>query len=388
MAYWFETSDCRLEDFVRSMETARAADPGSDWTNDNAHGIPIYDCHDLRARLVSDTGRKLLRDDFARTLRHGAGIIVLKGCFEDPDTVDAATAEFTEIMAEERASGAGQGDHFGTNARIWNAAEKLCLRAPDVFVRYYGNEIVGLAAESWLGPNYQVTSQTNLVHPGGKGQIGHRDYHLGFMASEDAARYPIVAHQFSAFLTLQGAIAHCDMPVESGPTKYLPYSQHYEPGYIACTMPDFVAHFESEYVQLPLAKGDAVFFNPAVLHGAGDNVTDDIERLANLLQVSSAFGRAIEVVDRAAMCEAAYPSLLSHIGKGDLSDDQIEAAISAIAEGYPFPTSLDRDPPVGGLAPMSQADILREALTRGFKHAAFVRELEANTARRAPGIHL
>ena len=51
-------------------------------------------------------------------------------------------------------------------------------------------------------------------------------------------------------------------------------------------------------MQLPLPKGDAAFFNPALFHGAGTNVSRDIQRVANLLQVSSAFGRAMETVDR------------------------------------------------------------------------------------------
>ena len=388
MGYWLQKSECTLEGFRDVMAQARAADSGPDWTAEVAFGIPIYECGDLRARLVSDTGRRALMDEFARMLQHGSGIVVLKNCFADADVVDEVTGVFNQIMSDERALGGGQGDHFGTNARIWNAAEKLCLAAPDLFVRYFGNEIVAIVAEAWLGPNYQVTAQTNLVHPGGKGQVGHRDYHLGFMSPDDAIRYPTSAHLLSPFLTLQGAVAHCDMPVDSGPTKYLPYSQHYEAGYVAAAMPEFATFFEDEYVQLPLEKGDAVYFNPAVMHGAGDNVTDDVERLANLMQISSAFGRAIEVVDRAAMCQAIYPSVLSHAARGDMTDAQIYAAIAACAEGYPFPTSLDRDPPVGGLAPRSQADIMREAVGRSLKYDAFVRELEAHKARQAPGTHI
>ncbi len=384
MAYWFKKTDCNLDDFKTSMAEAKAADTGSDWTKDAIHGVPVYDCDDLRSRLVSDAGRESLKEDMARIFRTGAGIVILKKCFSDIGVVDEATEIFNQIMAEEKAAGAVHGDHFGTNARIWNAAEKLCMRAPGTFVKYYSNEIVALVSEAWLGPNYQVTSQTNLVHPGGKGQTGHRDYHLGFMEQDEAVRYPVLAHQFSAFLTLQGAVAHCDMPIESGPTKYLPYSQLYEPGYVAATLPEFQAYFDTEYVQMPLDKGDAVFFNPAVLHGAGDNVTTDVERLANLMQVSSAFGRAIETVDRAAMCKAIYPELLAR--KGDLSAGEIDAAICACAEGYPFPTSLDRDPPLDGLVPKSQADIMRDALSRPLKFDALTREIDANSARRACGI--
>ena len=47
----------------------------------------------------------------------------------------------------------------------------------------------------------------------------------------------------SAMLTLQGAVAHIDMPVESGPTMLLPYSQRYEAGYGLYRQPEFMAYF-------------------------------------------------------------------------------------------------------------------------------------------------
>jgi ectoine hydroxylase-related dioxygenase (phytanoyl-CoA dioxygenase family) len=162
-------------------------------------------------------------------------------------------------------------------------------------------------------------------------------------------------------LTLQGAVAHCDMPVESGPTMYLPHSQKYEPGYLAWRLPRFEAYFDAHHIQLPLAKGDAVFFNPALFHAAGTNRSAGIRRTANLLQVSSAFGRAMETVDRAAMAEALLPVLRERRAAG-ASREWLDNVIAATAEGYPFPTDLDRNPPVGGLAPQSQADGLREAL--------------------------
>ncbi|MEO1424552.1 MAG: phytanoyl-CoA dioxygenase family protein, partial [Pseudomonadota bacterium] len=146
----------------------------------------------------------------------------------------------------------------------------------------------------------------------------------------------------------------------SGPTQLLPYSQCYPEGYVAFRLPEFRAAFARSAVQLPLEKGDALFFNPALFHAAGSNTSTDIHRMANLLQVSSAFGRAMETVDRMAMCKKVYPQAVAALENGTLTREQIVAAISATAEGYPFPTSLDRDPPKGGLAPESQrAYILR-----------------------------
>ena len=183
-----------------------------------------------------------------------------------------------------------------------------------MFADYYANDIIALISEAWLGPDYQVTSQVNVVNPGGQAQTAHRDYHLGFMDAATAARFPAHVHRLSPALTLQGAVAHCDMPVETGPTLYLPYSHQYEPGYLAFHLPEFTEYFEQHYIQLPLEKGDAAFFNPALFHGAGTNVSTTVRRMANLLQVSSPFGRAMETVDRVAMCRALFPVLLEKQG--------------------------------------------------------------------------
>src|SRR2546425_4819247 len=170
----------------------------------------------------------------------------------------------------------------------------MAVRAPEAFADYYANEIVALVSTAWLGPAYQTTPKINVVTPGGAPQTAPRAYHLGFLSTEAAAQSPAHVPRLSRVLTLQGAVAHCDMPVESGPTMYLPYSQKYEAGYLAFRRPEFSAYFDAHFVQLPLAKGDAVFFDPALFHAAGHNRSANIKRVANLLQISSAFGRAME----------------------------------------------------------------------------------------------
>jgi len=178
---------------------------------------------------------------------------------------------------------------------------------------------------------------------------------------------------------LQGAVVHCDMPVESGPTKLLPFSQTYRAGYAAWRRDDFRSVFEDRYIQLPLVKGDALFFNPALFHGAGANSSTDIHRMANLLQVSSAFGRTMETVDRRGMSKALYPYALA--AKAALSTAEMNAAIGACAEGYSFPTNLDRTPPVGGLAPETQAALFARALAEGMDQTVFETALDAMAGR-------
>jgi ectoine hydroxylase-related dioxygenase (phytanoyl-CoA dioxygenase family) len=114
-------------------------------------------------------------------------------------------------------------------------------------------------------------------------------------------------------------------------------------------------------VQIPLSKGDAAFFNPALYHGAGANTSADVRRMANLLQISSPFGRAMEALDRTAMVRAVYPALRAMKAAGRPSGELLNAVV-ATAEGYPFPTNLDRDQPIGSLAPPSQVDVVLAAL--------------------------
>jgi len=109
-----------------------------------------------------------------------------------------------------------------------------------------------------------------------------------------------------------------------------------------------------------------VFFNPALLHAAGDNRSHDIQRMANLLQVSSAFGRAMESVDRDRLLRVLYPQLLAMGRDGTLDAPEQARALAASAEGYAFPTNLDRDPPLGGLAPESPQAVAVRALREGW----------------------
>jgi len=341
---------------------------------------PIYNMAALGDHLTDPALRRDLMAEWAHELREGSGIIVLKGAYADTSPVDAATAIYNDVIASEKLATGGGADHFaaaGNNDRIWNSLQKLCLNDPAVFARYFGNVAIDAVCEAWLGPNYQMTAQVNLVRPGGGAQLAHRDYHLGFQTAETSAQYPAHVHDLSPVLTLQGAVAHSDMPVESGPTKLLPFSQAYRAGYAAWRRDDFRAYFEENYIQLPLAKGDALFFSPALFHGAGANTSKDVQRMANLLQVSSAFGRAMESIDRVAMCKALYPVIA---GAG-LTPAQKHAAIAACAEGYSFPTNLDLDPPVGGLAPQTQAALFHAALEADWSMQAFGEALDAQAAR-------
>lgn len=338
--------------------------------------VPIYQAQTLR-----NSDRRTVMNELHRLFREGPGVMVVRRAYEDLEVVDRHSQVFEAIFAHE-AMQAVAADHFakaGSNGRIWNSLQKAALQSPASFVEYYANPLLGLIAEAWLGPGYQVTAQVNVVHPGGQAQQPHRDYHLGFQTDEVVERFPLPLHQLSQYLTLQGAVAHSDMPLESGPTQLLPFSQQYPLGYLAWRRAEFIDYFQRHAVQLPLGKGDLLFFNPALFHAAGTNRTADCQRMANLLQISSAFGKPMEALDRDRMMLAVYPALL---GNPALDAQAVDAVVACTADGYSFPTNLDTDPPLKGLAPQTGQELMLQALKERWVYADFAEAVAHLRAKR------
>jgi ectoine hydroxylase-related dioxygenase (phytanoyl-CoA dioxygenase family) len=370
----------RLDDFARLCEQ-RAQRDDYPLCTEVIGNVPIY-----QAQALRDAGRQSVLDELHRVFAGGPGVIVVRQAYGDPAVVDQQTRVFEAIFAREAATGRAA-DHFakaGSNSRIWNSLQKAALLSPASFAEYYADPLLGLIAESWLGPGFQVTAQVNVVHPGGQAQQPHRDYHLGFQSVEWVERFPLPLHALSQYLTLQGAVAHTDMPLETGPTLLLPFSQQYPLGYLAWRRPEFIEYFEQHRVQLPLHKGDLLFFNPALFHAAGSNRTTDRHRMANLLQISSAFGKPMEALDRDAMMRALYPCLLQMQAQRLLDPEGLAAVIACTADGYSFPTNLDSDPPLQGLAPQTGQALMTQGLEARWPAALFAENVERMRAKRQP----
>ena len=211
---WIDEADLSLDDF-RAQVPRTAAPADYPLASDVRSNVPVYSpatgcAADRRAPLP----------EVILALADGPGVVVFEGAF-DADVVERASEAFFAIIDAHRAAGSAAGDHFGkpgANDRIWKAEQKLALHAPQVFADYYANDAIATVSQAWLGPRHQVTSPVNVVNPGGNQQVPHRDYHLGFVPDEHLASYPAHLHRTSQALTLQGAVAHCDMPAESGPT--------------------------------------------------------------------------------------------------------------------------------------------------------------------------
>lgn len=289
-------------------------------------------------QLVIQHTEDISSRDIHELLENGPGALIIRGAYQDARLLDAVSNAF---FARIKSEGNHAGDHFasGSNQRLWNSINKLAEDAPELFADYYGNEWLHRVSEAWLGPLYQITAQVNVVVPGGAAQTGHRDYHLGFYPESLVAKMPDLIRRASAHLTLQGAIVHCDVPVEMGPTKLLLGSQNDPDGYLTYRKAEEQKRFERDQCQIPFKKGDLIFFNPSIFHAAGGNKTPN-PRLINLLQISSALAKPMEHIDFVGLVKHVYPHLLNQ------SDRKLVArTICAMVDSYPFPSNLDLDPP-------------------------------------------
>jgi ectoine hydroxylase-related dioxygenase (phytanoyl-CoA dioxygenase family) len=344
--------------------------------SDIKQSIPIYNCNDFDLQDAEQLDK--LQDELYHNLISGPGVYVMKHFFSNLVTIDQASAAFDAIIESELQATGAKGDHFApasANSRIWNSFSKHALQDPESFAAYFSNPWFKVVCESYLGPGYRITSQVNIVRPGGQPQMPHRDYHLGFQTDEDVVAWPKAVHAMSGLLTLQGAVAHTNMPADSGPTRLMPYSQTFDEGYRSYRTKEFIDYFTQNYVAIPLEKGDALFFSPALFHAAGENCTEDFDRSANLIQVSSTFGKTMETIDTLPLIERTYEILFAKY-KSEGMNSEVDALIRAVGDGYPFPTNLDSRPPApGGMAPESEQDILRRGISSGWDKERLMEEL-------------
>ena len=347
--------------------------------------VVIYKGKQIRS-IINSSKSFELKSELHHCLKEGPGVLIIRQAFLQKRTIDIATEIFLGIIKKEKGNAIHHGDHFarpGQNERLWNSLQKLCEIDPKTFISYYENPILRFLSEAWLGPFFQITSQVNIVKPGANAQEPHRDYHLGFQENSFVSKFPISSQILSQFLTLQGAIAHTDMGIQSGPTMILPFSQQYTLGYMAWRDSKFKDYFKTNAIQIPMKKGDAMFLSPALFHAAGKN-TESKDRIANLIQVSSAFGKALESVDRTKITKLIYPILLEKKKRNLLGCNESQAIGASVADGYPFPTNLDLNPPYEDSTPLNMQLLLEKALSENWPVEKFDLTIDKAEKQRIP----
>ncbi|KAH6986606.1 hypothetical protein EDB80DRAFT_818173 [Ilyonectria destructans] len=369
---------------VCDQQTNKAHYPNA---SDFPEGIPVYDMSQFAGRHDDEALVGTLQDEWSYSIAEGPGVVVLRGLYKIDgleSVLDAANTVFDKILQDEKSAGVGasqtqtseSGYTLDRNLKTYNAFTKLAVRDPETFVAYYSNPWLKHVAEAWVGPGYRINATLNIVPPGGFAQPAHRDYHMGFFDAERCVKFPRLVQMANQILTLQGAVAHTDMPSPSGPTRFLPFSQKFEAGYMAHRRQEFQDHFKSNYISVPLEKGDGVFFNPSILHAAGDNTTEDFYRSAHLIQINSNFGKPSEYINPVPIIRSCWDTMAQEYAKNGLSS-QLDAVVVAVGDGYPFPTTLDRIVSGGDIFAMkTEQELLRLGLEKGQTRDEIVQALK------------
>ena len=380
MKSFFKVKDVNPKEFEDIIKN-KAKKEDFTLCDDLQKNVPIYHSK----KIFSAKNKEDYKNELNYIFEKGPGVVVFKQMYEDLSLIDKKNEIFYEIHKEDKEL-YPEFSHFtgpNPNLRIWNTLEKAALKNSECFINYYKNPIIRLVSESWLGSFYQVTSQVNSVKPNGKAQSPHRDYHLGFQEDYTVEKFPLNAQVMSQMLTLQGAIAHSDMPIESGPTMLLPFSQQYPLGYLAYREKTFQDIFHENYIQLPLEKGDGVFFNPALFHGSGNNHSNS-DRIANLLQISSAFGKPMETLNFEKMTMSLYQPLLEKFINKQIDREELENVCLCICDNYSFPTNIAKDVPSQKTnTPQSTFELTYESILEKVPYETFKEKLKQKYEKRS-----
>ena len=288
------------------------------------------------SNLIKQTSVKSkirIKNKFNNILVNGSGAFVIKRLVP-PSIVEKTNILIMDIIQKQIKP---ENDHFSNNQRIWNFYEKFCAQNPKLFINYFRNPIFNLVIQSYLGPKYEISSQVNIVEPDSKSQIFHRDYHLGLMDIDEIIKYPDNIHKSSSNLTLQCLIAHTQITKENGATKFVPFSQKITNGYIDIHRHHTIKKCNENFIQLEMQPGDALFFNPALFHAAGNN-NSKYNRIANILQINSAFSKSMESVNY---------NLLQKLVKNELKNihlnkNEFDNIYEIIFNKYNYPRNLDK----------------------------------------------
>ena len=271
-----------------------------------------------RTRWPRPTGAPCRPNSSARCAE-GPGVVVFEGAFAR-DVVDRASAAFTAIIEAQRADG----------CRRRRPLRQARRQRPDLERRAEARAARPRGVRRLLRQRRARPGVAGLAGPALPGHLPGQRRQSRWRSTGPAPRLPPRLRRRRPVGRLSGARAPDVAGTDAaGRGRALRHAARQRADDAAAatrsassaamsrsTGPSSSTYFAEHHVQLPLRKGDAVFFNPALYHGAGANISTDIRRMANLLQISSPFGRAMEVTRPHRDGARRLPGAARHAGRG------------------------------------------------------------------------
>ena len=312
-------------------------------------------------------GRAEVQGELVRVLTDGPGVIVFKGAYEDLAVVDRATDAFHALIAEQRASGITAGDHFakpGANDRVWNALEKLAVSDPETFVAYYANDIINLVSR-------------RLARARLSGDLADQRRQSRRRGPDRAPRLPPRLHERAA----SGRLPHPRPPAvprtdPAGCRRALGHAgrerSHDVPAALAQVRrrlprlpPSGVPGLLRRALRpAPAGQGRRGLLQPGRLPWRRDTTARPTSAgWPTCLQVSSAFGRAMESIDRTRVSLAVFDALKAMKAAGAAMRRSTTRSRQPLRATRSRPTSISTSLSTAWLRPTA-ADLLSLASPR------------------------
>ena len=326
----------------------------------------------LRAAVGTAAGRTAVQTELMRALTDGPGIVVFKRAFGDLSVVDRATEAFLAQIAAEKAAGVAGGDHFakpGANDRVWGALDKLAVARPRGVRRL-------------LRQRHHRADQRGLARSGLPGHLAGQRGQPRRPGADRAPRLPPRLHGRRRRRPLPGprapAVAGAD---PAGRGRALRHAGRDRPD----PLPALLAPVRARLPRLPPARVHRVLpgrttpscrWRRATPRSSTPPCSTAPARTSR--PTSDGWPTCCRCPRRSAArwrpstgsrCAGRCSRCCWSSKAAGASDRYLDNVIAASAEGYAFPTNLDRDQPIGGIAPQTQADLVRQAVAEEWTQA-------------------
>ena len=187
--------------------------------------------------------------EWVEALTDGPGVVSIRGAFATPGAIDAANAALL-------------GDHRRGAAEATSAAAIISPSPAPMTASGTRSKSSACATRTSSPHTTPTRSSRSCRRPGSARAIrSPRSSTSSTPAARpspctatiiwvsnrlaEIERFPVHVHRLSPVLTLQGAVAHCDMPLESGPTLYLPYLAKLPARLLRLARPEFKDYFNN-----------------------------------------------------------------------------------------------------------------------------------------------
>lgn len=278
---------------------------------------------------------KVQPKEFVSELLLGCGFVKIKNFFND--IIINKVSESIDYLSSKK------GHAFEPRAiRLWNFYSDLSQYDIKTWIDYFGDKNLYNLLSLWMGAYLRYSAQVNILKKGYLGHWIHQDYPVGLYSKDFVKKLSPVQYQSIQHFSLQVLIAHDEMTPSNGALKVLPASQLWSQAQIInFSSNSFTEFFNTECHEICMSPGDALFYNPHLIHCTGD-LNDGEQRRAALILATSPFLVPMEKTNFSCIQEQLDPYLKSQLVMNKISKEDVKRLLQISSDPCQFPMTFSK----------------------------------------------